>query len=97
MINLSVGVGLVVVAASTIAWNATNALYELSGVFFCAVLVLILVECRFRAVAERGGWRIGVSLRWRCGISGSCRNEVTALVARGYCIGAGPMYRIENC
>ena len=41
--------------------------------------------------ADRGRIEIGVSLRWRYWISGSCRNKVTALVARGYCGGAGPM------
>ena len=29
--------------------------------------------------------------RWRCGTSGSCHNEVTALVVQGYCIDTGPM------
>ena len=28
----------------TIAWNATNALYELSSLCFCVVLVLVLAE-----------------------------------------------------
>ena len=37
------------------------------------------------------GSAIRVSLRWWCWTSGSCRNKVTALVARGYCGGAGPM------
>ena len=42
----------VVVVAFRIAWNATNALYELSLIFFClVVLILVLVECRLVAVA----------------------------------------------
>ena len=41
----------VVVVAVAMAWNATNALYELSGLFFCGVLVLVLVRRRFGAGA----------------------------------------------
>ena len=40
----------VVVVAGTIAWNATNTLYELLGFFFCGVLVLVLVGRRVGAV-----------------------------------------------
>ena len=45
------GACLVVVVVLTIGWNAANALYELSGVIFCVVLVLVLVERRLGAVA----------------------------------------------
>ena len=45
------GNSVVVVVAVAIAWNATHALYELSGLFFCGVLVLVLVRRRFRAIA----------------------------------------------
>ena len=44
------GVVAVVVVAGTIVWNATNALYELSGFFFSGALALLLVERRFRTV-----------------------------------------------
>ena len=33
-----------VVVAVPIAWNATNALYELAGIFLCLVVILVLVE-----------------------------------------------------
>ena len=53
--------------------------------------------CCVSKLVSRGGWTIGVSLRRRCGTSGSCRNEVTALVARGYCGGAGPRFLSCYC
>ena len=44
----------VAVVGGTIAWNATNALYELLGFFFCGVLVIVLVKRRFGHVAVLG-------------------------------------------
>ena len=46
---------------------------------------------------------IGIVLRWGCRTGGSCRNKVTVLigvskvVARGYCLGAGPTFLSYYC
>ena len=50
-----------VVVPVPIAWNATNAFYGLAGIFFCLVVILILVERQFEATVLNVDTKVIVS------------------------------------